>query len=78
MKFIKILILIVILSACGERIHLPKAKFKVGEVVYLKPDSTKVVVVSKYCYQPSMVEYSYYVYKPSWFTSWSYDESQIY
>lgn len=46
----KKLLLLVLLSSllfgCGERTksQLPKFKYKVGDVVYLKPDSTKAVI----------------------------------
>lgn len=48
MKYIYIIVFSLLLLSCGNNTQPVKPRFKVGDIVYLKPDSLKCVIVHYY------------------------------
>ncbi len=70
MKKLLLLLLIIPMIQCTS----DKRRYKEGDVVYLKPDSTKGVITAVYKYG----ENCYRVTNPNWFMGKKYSEKEVY
>ncbi len=70
MKKILLLFLIALFAKCTP----DKRRYKEGDTVYLKPDSTKGIVIAVYMYG----ENCYRVNNPNWNFSHEFSEVEVY